>query len=162
LTLDTMIKLIKPTPQQGDTPSTENLASSLATEHLADVDWNADDLPLNCYKRPTSLEASLHTNIDPSEEYTELLSVLNNPRDLFREKNKLMPGYTVDARSNSLVRSIGSKRVDYIFLFDKFGAGFDAKKLQSLSCSECKVSPFGDSPTTQVSDHFAVEAVVSF
>eukprot|EP01122_Echinamoeba_exundans_P005022 TRINITY_DN15205_c0_g1_i1.p1 TRINITY_DN15205_c0_g1~~TRINITY_DN15205_c0_g1_i1.p1 ORF type:complete len:945 (+),score=128.70 TRINITY_DN15205_c0_g1_i1:130-2964(+) len=167
LTLDTMIKLIKPppSPPQHDEASTtsETISfSTIATEHLADVDWNADDLPLNCYKRPTALEASLHTDIDPSEEYAELLSVLNNPRDLFREKNKLMPGYTVDARSNSLVRSVGSKRVDYIFLFDKFGAGFDAKKLQSLSCSECKVSPFGDSPTTQVSDHFAVEAVVSF
>lgn len=126
------------------------------------MDWSAPDLPINCHRRPTALEASLHTDVDPSEEYTELLSVLNNPRDLFREKNRLMPGYTVDSRSNSLVRSSGAKRVDYVFLFDKFGAGFDAKKLQHLNCAECRVVPFGDSPTTQLSDHFGVDTLITF
>lgn len=162
LDIETLTRLVKPPPSGPGEPEPEPPSSYLSFDNLSDVDWKHERLPLNCYKRPTALEASLHTDVEPSEPYTELLSVMNNPRDLFREKNRLLPGYTVDSRSNSLVRSTGAKRVDYIFLFDRFGAGFDAKKLQVLTCSECRVAPFGDSPTTQLSDHFGVESLVSF
>jgi hypothetical protein len=135
---------------------------TLSTEHVGAIDWTATDLPVNCFTKMTPMEASIEEHdVEPTEEYCDMLSAFANPRDLYREKNRRLAGYTVDSVHNSLVKSKGAKRIDYIFAFDTLGTGFDVKTMLQLQCKDCKVKPTGDSAVSQLSDHFGVEASLS-
>jgi hypothetical protein len=137
-------------------------SEDLTIDSVGFVEWASPELPVNCFSKMSAMEASIREHdVQPTEEYCDMLSTLANPRDLFREKNRMLAGYTVDSVHNSLVKSKGAKRIDYIFAFDTLGSGFDMKTMQQLTCKDCRVKQTGDSAVSQLSDHFGVEAVLT-
>ena len=105
-----------------------------------------------------------------SEEYRDLLNILEYARDIYRETyddTQQYSGYTWDYEFNKNMIPSSDRdrlRLDYILSLDHIPAeGGASKDLHSLNCRECFVQLFGeeDDVNSRLSDHFAVEAVLT-
>ncbi len=110
--------------------------------------------------------------------YEDMLSLLGNPRDLYREINRAAKGYTWNARNNRYLRDNNKKdrdrqRLDYIMAFDhapyadKNCKRIDEDQLNDIVCSSCKLvipKASGINSLTDgydLSDHYGVEATIT-
>jgi len=101
---------------------------------------------------------SPNLTLQKTPEYCNLLSALMC-MDVFRVKHSVKPGFTLLGKLNNLVpRKELARRVDYILTWDYLGDENCKIKLQNLDCNFIRVKPFGDSPDTQLSTHFALAA----
>ncbi|MBI5216272.1 MAG: sphingomyelin phosphodiesterase [Ignavibacteriae bacterium] len=128
-----------------------------------DVHANENDKPRNDIA--VMLCGDMNVIGDVDQEYNSMKGSLGFPRDLFREKSKItIPGYTWDCKENSnmIPDDDGDRlRLDYMFAFNRFPTdNGQGTLLRNISCTKVSVQPFATTPTTRLSDHFGVEAVV--
>ncbi|KAM9984906.1 hypothetical protein ACTFIY_009327 [Dictyostelium cf. discoideum] len=99
-----------------------------------------------------------------TDEYNNMLKILGNPVDLFRESNPFSPGYTIHQSLNQRVEKPSVKeRVDYILNFKlspNFGDHEGRNQLLKLECTETNIVPMGATPQTRLSNHFALECIL--
>ncbi|KAK5575139.1 hypothetical protein RB653_010395 [Dictyostelium firmibasis] len=102
--------------------------------------------------------------LKPTDEYSNMLKILGNPVDLFRESNPFSPGYTIHQALNQRVEKSSLKeRVDYILNFKlspNFGDHEGRNQLLKLECTETNIVPMGATPQTRLSNHFALECIL--
>jgi len=100
--------------------------------------------------------------LHPSPEYILMMKSLQStskvPRDLYRDREKYLAGFTVDKAKNHFVTyETATGRSDYIISFEPTLENYDLLK---LGCSECSVVPTSGQAETQLSDHFGVRATL--
>jgi len=97
-----------------------------------------------------------------SPEYIRMIEELESIRDLYRNKNIRLKGYTWDHKVNKMIprKNKEQLRLDYIFAVDK-APDYQGRKLRKITCTASKVQKFGCNNNKGLSDHFAVEAVVN-
>jgi len=100
-------------------------------------------------------------------EYQTMLTTLRSARDLFREKATTDPGYTWDGTNNRNMvpdeHRTERQRLDYVFAFDRVPQNMGADPgplLRKLKVSRARVQRFTTTPTTRLSDHYALDVTV--
>jgi len=136
-----------------------NPTNHLTPQDILFIDFDAFDCPFN-QKMVDDIKVNL---LKQTAEYIDTINTLNYPRDLFREINRLEPGFTVDYKKNAAAPLGTQKRQDFIFAFDSLKDPSTLAEVQvlPLKCNECQVVPFGSTAQTQLTDHFSLEAVLS-
>lgn len=114
---------------------------------------------------------------DYDEEYKKMLELLDYPRDLFRENNPKMKGFTWNSQENLFLQKIHEgdndmQRLDYIFAYDHIPYSHrheqhETVKLGKVACLSCAIfkpklaENTGDLPDScDLSDHYGIEAII--
>ncbi len=103
-------------------------------------------------------------NVDAdSLEYTRMVSRLGFPRDLFREANPGVKGYSWDGTENHMIPSTDQDRlrIDYVFAWDAFPRPDKPDQVipfAPFQCSASTIVKLGTPPDEVMSDHFGVSA----
>ncbi|MCZ6688078.1 MAG: endonuclease/exonuclease/phosphatase family protein [Planctomycetota bacterium] len=102
------------------------------------------------------------------EEYKDMIGLLAVVRDLYLEKEPESHGFTWDGTRNSIINQDDPSdkhrlRLDYIFAVDAIPSGQvrDPVRLRRLRCHSVRVVEFRED-NEDLSDHYAVEAVIGF
>ncbi len=114
---------------------------------------------------------------DYDNEYQKMLTLLDYPRDLFREKNPQRKGFTWNSQENLFLQNVhigdnDMQRLDYIFTYDHIPYLHKPQQLEALNLG--KVACFfcdtfeprfaakpGDLPDNcDLSDHYGIEAII--
>jgi len=100
--------------------------------------------------------------LNPAPEYIVMMKSLQSnvkvPRDLYRDREKYLSGFTVDKSKNHFVtHETSTGRTDYIISFEPTLDNYDLLK---LACTECNICPTSGQAETQLSDHFGVRATL--
>lgn len=98
-------------------------------------------------------------------EWERMFRKLEYPRDLYRMNSK-KKGYTWDhlTNVNMIPQSDQDRlRLDYIFALDRVpvDSSFQKNSLRPIACESAEVQLFGTGPKSRLSDHYAVEAVIT-
>lgn len=103
--------------------------------------------------------------VGESAEHRQMLALLGSPRDLYRESNPALFGYTYDGQLNHNLIADDERhvrqRLDYVLAFDALPADAELPPLllRPLWACASRVVAFGD-VDSRLSDHFGVEVVV--
>ncbi|MAQ16575.1 MAG: hypothetical protein CMN30_17500 [Sandaracinus sp.] len=99
-------------------------------------------------------------------EYRAMMSILDQPRDLFREHLAQDPGHTWDGEGNArMIRPNDrrSMRIDYAFAFDfvpEHDLHAEVSELRTLRCTAASVEAFRAGPIC-LSDHYGVSVTLT-
>lgn len=116
--------------------------------------------------------------VGDGERHEDMLSLLGDPRDLYRERNRAARGYTWNSRDNRYLRDRNKnnrqmQRLDYIMVFghapyaDNNSERKAENEMNDIVCSSCKMvipkaSGINGLPDGyDLSDHYGVEATIT-
>jgi endonuclease/exonuclease/phosphatase family metal-dependent hydrolase len=97
--------------------------------------------------------------------YADIMSILGNPRDLWRETHPRDAGYTYDCTRNRIAAlqgcgSVKQKRIDYIFVITHPSLTNSRHEVRIAKPSDVKTVKWFSAPGEHVSDHFGLEATL--
>ena len=99
-----------------------------------------------------------------NDRYTDIMEILENPRDLWLEAHPNLNGFTEDCQSNTVLREVdpcvNSDRVDFMFLVESPNLTNSRYAVVLRDANDMQIAAFTRSNGKHVSDHFGIEATL--